>query len=742
MGKLKSLELNGFKSFGKKSQLSFDVPVTNIVGPNGSGKSNVVEAFRFVLGEQSMKSLRGKSGKDLIFKGSKTLSKLNRAGVTITFDNKDKVFKLPSDGESINLDYEQISITREVFADGNNTYYINNTPVRLRDIIELMSSVNVGSSGHHIISQGQADRILSSSSKDRRGMIEDALGLKIFQYRLKESEKKLEKTKENAKQTESLRRELAPHIRYLRKQVEKIKKGEELRSELTSLYITYFERESTFIKSEGEFVNSEKNVLTQKLSDVTKRLESLKVIPVNNSFEIEKNKEIDDIQTKINEMRSMKDDLSRQLGKIEGLIEIEEAKANEDEKVISIKNKEFNEFIDNIHSSIDDVISKKNFEDVATNLKSIKDFLSSFRQKFKVSDGVVTTNLPTLLDTKNGFTSEIQKIEDSIRSLFSDIQTKREEISKEKENRYKEQEEKFTLENEKNKTSSSLEILNGREALFLRRKQLFEDETKEAVVLVGHQILNFNKTSPENPFEFNADEMRRSIERIKIKLEDIGTGGGGEVMKEYEEVSERDAFLEKELSDLENSTANLQKLIEELKETLDREFKTGLEKINEKFEEFFKLMFGGGSAYLSIVVQKPKKQDDNMDELEIFEEEKSFEQGIDINVSLPHKKVKELTMLSGGERSLTSIALLFAMTQVNPPPFLVLDETDAALDEANSRRYGDMIERLSEYSQLIVVTHNRETMSRGDIIYGVTIGQDGSSKLLSIKFQEAESYAK
>ena len=194
MGKLKSLELNGFKSFGKKSQLSFDVPVTNIVGPNGSGKSNVVEAFRFVLGEQSMKSLRGKSGKDLIFKGSKTLSKLNRAGVTITFDNKDKVFKLPSDGESINLDYEQISITREVFADGNNTYYINNTPVRLRDIIELMSSVNVGSSGHHIISQGQADRILSSSSKDRRGMIEDALGLKIFRYRLKESEKKPEKT--------------------------------------------------------------------------------------------------------------------------------------------------------------------------------------------------------------------------------------------------------------------------------------------------------------------------------------------------------------------------------------------------------------------------------------------------------------------------------------------------------------------------------------------------------------------
>jgi chromosome segregation protein len=102
--------------------------------------------------------------------------------------------------------------------------------------------------------------------------------------------------------------------------------------------------------------------------------------------------------------------------------------------------------------------------------------------------------------------------------------------------------------------------------------------------------------------------------------------------------------------------------------------------------------------------------------------EMEFERGIDIHVSLPQKKVKELGMLSGGERSLTSIALLFAMSQVNPPPFLVLDETDAALDEANSRRYGDMIESLSKVSQLAVVTHNRETMSRAGVLYGVTVG--------------------
>ena len=124
------------------------------------------------------------------------------------------------------------------------------------------------------------------------------------------------------------------------------------------------------------------------------------------------------------------------------------------------------------------------------------------------------------------------------------------------------------------------------------------------------------------------------------------------------------------------------------------------------------------------------------------DEDVVVEKGIEINVSLPHKKVKEINAFSGGERSLTSIALLFAMSQVNPPPFLVLDETDAALDEANSRKYGDMLEKLSKQSQLIVVTHNRETMSRAGILYGVTIGSDEASKLLSVKFEEATQIAK
>src|SRR3990167_1813210 len=174
---LKRLEVGGFKSFAKKSVFDFNTPISAIVGPNGSGKSNVVEAVRFVLGEQSLKSLRGKRGEDLIFNGSKSLSRLNHAKVSIVFDHTKR--------ES-NIDFDEVVISREVNRDSASEYFINGTAVRLRDIIELLAGVHIGASGHHIISQGEADRILNSSSRDRKSMIEDALGLKIYHWKIAE----------------------------------------------------------------------------------------------------------------------------------------------------------------------------------------------------------------------------------------------------------------------------------------------------------------------------------------------------------------------------------------------------------------------------------------------------------------------------------------------------------------------------------------------------------------------------
>ena len=156
-------------------------------------------------------------------------------------------------------------------------------------------------------------------------------------------------------------------------------------------------------------------------------------------------------------------------------------------------------------------------------------------------------------------------------------------------------------------------------------------------------------------------------------------------------------------------------------------------------------MFGGGSAKLvleELAAPSDEEDEDEFEEIPTTRASASRKAGIEISVALPKKRVQSLMQLSGGERALTSIALIFAMSQVNPPPFLILDETDAALDEANSRRYGDMIESLAKRSQLIVISHNRETMSRAGILYGVTMGADGISKLLSVKFEDAVAVAK
>ncbi|MFW5887532.1 MAG: AAA family ATPase [Bacteriovoracia bacterium] len=224
---LKELEINGFKSFANKSSLKFDSPISAIVGPNGSGKSNIAEAFRFVLGEQSFKSMRGKRGEDLIFSGTNSAGKQSRASVKVYFDNSDK---------SLPIDFDEVTVERTVFRDGVNEYKINGSSVRLKDITELLASANIGSSGHHIISQGEADRILNTTPKERKTILEEALGLKIFEYKKNESQKKLEKTDENIKQVQSLRREIAPHIKFLKKQVEKIEEGKQIKLKLVELY--------------------------------------------------------------------------------------------------------------------------------------------------------------------------------------------------------------------------------------------------------------------------------------------------------------------------------------------------------------------------------------------------------------------------------------------------------------------------------------------------------------------------
>ena len=753
---LKSLELSGFKSFAKKSSLSFTTPITGVVGPNGSGKSNIAEAFRFVLGEQSIKSLRGKRGEDMIWNGGGDGSvgtgtgRANRASVKLTFDNSRKLFT--------GIDFDEVNIERVVHRDNNNEYLLNGSQVRLKDVIEMLAGAHIGATGHQIISQGEADRILSASIRERREMIEDALGLKIFQWKKLESIRKLERTEENMERVASLRREIAPHLKFLKKQVEKVEKTEEMRLELVVLYKDYFTHEDIYIRTEKERMTREIFEPKKELAELDKELERAKKILTDSKNKDKKSDEVIVLEGKLAETRADKDTIGRELGRIEGeisankrAIEKEESRLkNEESRTVYLRDVE--EVLRTVESFgvIED--AKKLFGEVISVLKR---FIASHR----------SNTGSALIGDMDQEVKKLSKERDSLESkLFSlsEIESKyvhgyaelKQMIEKEKDTNRDAEKDVFRIIARQNEVRNVVSNLDTALNSIVHDEEAFKRELGEAGIIAGREAVTFSEVGPhedsasENARKLQADR-RRQIEKIKIRLEDSGAIGGTEVINEYRETEERDTFLARELEDLEKAKKELLALIAELDVRIDIEFKTGILKINTEFQNFFSLMFGGGKAELSVVKEMRHRRKSDMEDLgEALRSdlpEDSVEEGpegLEVNVSLPRKKVRGLMMLSGGERALTSIALLFAVSQVNPPPFIILDETDAALDEANSKKYGNMIESLSKHSQLILITHNRETMSRAGILYGVTMGSDGASKLLSIQFEDAVRVAK
>jgi len=225
---LKNIKMQGFKSFADKIDLEFGSGITAIVGPNGSGKSNVSDAIRWVLGEQSIKSLRGSRMEDVIFAGTQKRSPLGFAEVSITLDNSDEMF---------NVDRDELKVTRRVSRSGESDFYINNTPCRLKDIHELFMDTGLGREGYSVIGQGKIDQILSSKAEERRHIFEEASGITKYKYRKNESEKKLLQTEENLLRIKDILVSLEERVEPLRIQSEKARKYLDLRETLKGLDI-------------------------------------------------------------------------------------------------------------------------------------------------------------------------------------------------------------------------------------------------------------------------------------------------------------------------------------------------------------------------------------------------------------------------------------------------------------------------------------------------------------------------
>ncbi|MEK7628683.1 MAG: AAA family ATPase [Patescibacteria group bacterium] len=736
---LRSVELNGFKSFGKKSELVFTSKVSAIVGPNGSGKSNVAEALRFVLGEQSMKSLRSRKGEDLIWGGSHALPRMNRASVKVVFDNATR---------RLDVDFTEVVLERIVFRDGQNEYLMNGTQVRLKDVVRLLAGANIGGSGYQIISQGEADRILNASPRERREMVEDALGLKLYQHKKAESERKLETTEENIEKVESLRRELAPHLKFLGKQVEKIEKAKEMKDELAVRLADYLAREHAWITTQDTQSKEEEEGIRVELGTVAEQIRVAEGMRVREEGGAENQKEMESLHHQLIVVRRAHEELARELGRAEGALE---ASRHHPAPENSIPRADAVVFAEAVAQDIEQAIAAESNDALRNALHHARETVRHFIARTNRGDGgdpQAERAALTRVHELSGQMQVAQERESELERALMDVRTR---MAHEREAHHEAERALLSFSGRKRELEGSLQRCMHKRSDGVAAREAFEAEVREGIALVGAAVHAWDKQEmPEGALSEDRSmqsERRRALERLKIKIEEYGGGGtGNEVVKEYNQTRDRDEFLARELADLSQSSINLRTIIEQLDAQMDERFTEGLVHINQALQTFFEKLFSGGSARLEL--EKPIREREVLaEELgeEVVAEATSDEDvvaGLTVAVQLPRKKVRGLEVLSGGERALTSIAMIFAMSQVNPPPFLILDETDAALDEANSKRYADMITILSNRSQLIIITHNRATMSAAGELYGVTMGSDGVSRLLSVKLEEAERVAK
>lgn len=768
---LKRLEINGFKSFANKTVLDFLIDsenykthgITVVVGPNGSGKSNIADSLRWVMGEQSMKNLRGKKSEDIIFAGSGKKARLGSAKVALTLDNSDQ--KMP-------LDFQEVTIARKIHRSGESEYLINGSRVRLQDITDILAKAGVGKESYAIINQGMADAILASSPTERRMIIEDAAGVKQYQIKKERSIRKLDSTRENLDKVKSLIEEIKPHLRMLKRQSEKAAKSEEVFRELREKQMKLFSFLWHNFQDKKRSLDEKKDELGRSMMNTQREVDKL-ADEINSQAKSHKeNEALAQLEKQSREVRIKYNSLERELIITEGRLEIEKEKQESRQVLEEIRTTSIpvdshyvKKAIEEIRIDQEKLIERLKKVEKMEELQDIREFARAIQQrlfelKSDIEKGKKEKNEePAGVKVEKQERSESLKGADVIKAMQDKLSDLRRGI-KDAENEIRKIDEKKEKEIARDRTERQkfFEIerqMRIKQDELGKMKDRFNDAKIELAKVEVHeddlrtQVKNELKTEAEKLDKVGEDmepgALDKDISKLKMQLEQIG-GIDPMVIEEYNETQKRFDFLTNESHDLESAISSLKEIIKEMEQKISKEFETAFAEINKEFTKYFRIIFGGGNAHLSkIKREKPRVKSKISQEGEENEEdgndvndteEEGAEIGIEIFACPPGKRISNLSVLSGGERSLTSLALLFAVISYNPPPFSVLDEVEAALDEANSRRFGRILQELSKHTQFVLVTHNRETMRQASMLYGVTMGEDGISKLLSVRLDQ------
>ena len=745
---LKSLEISGFKSFARKTTLTFNQGITAIVGPNGSGKSNIADAVRWVMGEQSIKTLRGKKSEDVIFSGSDKKTRLGLAEVSLALDNTD---------HQVPIDYSELLITRRIYRSGDSEYLINNTKSRLTDINLLLTQANFGHRTYSVIGQGMIDNFLISTPQERKEFFEEATGVKQYQIKKQQSLNKLASVWQNLTTLKIKISEMEPQLRLLTRQVKKLAKRKEIETKLRDNKILYYtsywhEINSTYLEQQKNITTLEetKNKINLTYQNLERKLNQL---TKNNTSSKERSLLRQEEQKLIDQKIKVKEELltlrvtqtnqlNSNLHQLEKISPHQLKEINQQLEKINLLHQKITTLIDNDE---DKNLIKQEIININKKINSILKLIQPYIKEIKLPAKELTPN------------PQLKQLEQKLDQLNKQISLIQQKINSSEDQDTQDRKELWQLQNEFTTSQHKLNDINTK--LNNIRVELARTETKRfdlkqeiSLELNDFDNLSQDKTNIKYLSNQEKTQLLQEINKLKNQLEIIG-GIDLEIESEYETTQQRYDFLTQQQEDLSQTGESLKKLIDELDEIIKKQVKKSYDEINKYFKKYFTMLFEGGHAELTLIKEKINLNKENDDENELstdntnkainfFQTKNSAPaySGIDVSATPPGKKLKSINALSGGERALTSIALICAIISSNPSPFVVLDEVDAALDESNSIRFANILKELSHKTQFLVITHNRASMEQANLLYGVTMGSDGISKILSIKLNEAKKY--
>lgn len=761
---LKNITLQGFKSFKNKSQLFFEPGISVIVGPNGSGKSNVADAISWVLGEQRPKSLRGSSMGDVIFRSKN--EEMGIAEVSLMFDNSNKLF---------NTEFRDVKFTRRVFTRGGSEYFINSSPCRLIDIQELTADTGIGRGLYIIINQGQINEIAVLKPIERKTIIDEVLGISKHKNRRDKSLSKLQKVKNDIERIDDLMEEIKRTMDPLEIEAKRAQKHAEIFNLLKDEEISLFIARLNHLNNEWESENESYRKNKDELKEISSKI--LSVEKEKNDLIKIANKEQDGYEFWKNKI----DWFNSEKNRLESIIALIESKKNVFSTLYNMFDLKFSSGMSGTNELKVSLEKDKNgidisfFQKILNGLKRIDDLLLKFLENLKktVKDKNTTRyvenegnliieeikKLHKIIETSKRGKDAISKKEsqkgnekqvdnfkkrlDRIRIIKNICMTNLERsrkihsilnnylsVSEDIKNKlYPEFERRNSLIsgsqdkiNELGIRINQLSISRSNLENNIYKIDLKKEQIKEKVEAITENIVdNYNLSidyalksySPSSDIK----ESEVKVKRFKNEIKKYGNVNPNASI-EYNRIKKRFDFLADQSLDLVESKKNLEELIKDINERIADYFFKKFDEINQCFKNYFKILFPLGEGEMQL--EKSDSESDN-------------EIGVDLKVDIGNNKFVPLSLLSGGEKSLVSIAFLFSIYSINSSPFYVFDEVDAALDDVNISRFLTLVKKFSEKQQIIIITHQKRTMEVADTIYGVTMQSNGISKIISEK---------